>query len=297
MKHYMDKKHKNTELLFAFFGTPHLSVYVLDALEAQGMVPALMVTAPNKPQGRGLEFTPTPVKTWALERGIDVITPRTLKDETFVAEMHNTEWNVFIVAAYAKMIPRNILDIPQHGCLNVHPSLLPKFRGPSPIISSILADDRMSGVSIIQLSEMMDAGPILAQARIEIAKEEWPLRNSVLEEMLFTEGGNILAETLSALMAGEITPIVQDESLATYTKKWNSADALVDLQANPRESLLKIRAFDSGPRAHCFIENNGKHIRLIITDAEIRNGILHLLRIIPEGKKEMDYEDFMRSVR
>lgn len=275
--------------LFAFFGTPRFAVRVLDALEMHDLIPALVITAPDKPQGRGLEVKPSPVKEWALTRSIEVLTPTTLRDETFVAELQNSDWDVFLVAAYNKLIPKNILDIPRKGSLNVHPSLLPKFRGPSPALSAILADERSTGVSIMQMSEKMDAGPIVAQARIELEESEWPPKGSVFEDLLATEGGNLLAETLPEWLASSITPETQDERQATYTKKFDSNDALIDLQGNPREQLLKIRAFDKNPRAY-FIDETGK--RVIITDATITNDTLEVLRVIPEGKKEMDFKTY-----
>lgn len=280
------------EPLFAFFGTPRFAVQVLDALEAHGLVPALVVTAPDKPRGRGLELSPSPVKEWALERDIDVLTPATLKDEAFLAELQNTQWDVFAVAAYAKLIPTHILDMPTHGSLNVHPSLLPKFRGPSPALSAILADERVTGVSIMQMTETMDAGPVVAQARVELEENEWPPRGSVFEELLATEGGNLLAETMPLWIAGELTPEVQDESKASFTRKFTDGDALVHLSGDARTELLKIRAFDKGPRAY-FKTENGK--RAIVTDATVEEGSLKLLRVIPEGKKEMSFEEYTRA--
>lgn len=286
--------------LFAFFGTPKFSVYVLDALERQGMLPALVITAPDKPQGRGLVLTPSPVKQWAMERGIDVLTPEKLKDEEFLAELQNTEWDVFVVAAYAKLIPKILLDMPKRGCLNVHPSLLPKFRGPSPALSAILADERATGVTIMQMAETMDAGPIVSQARIELEEElpdatpgeGWPPKGSEFEELLATEGGNLLAETLPHWISGQIQAEPQDESQATFTRKFTDADSRIAFDpANPptgaaaRQALLKIRAFDKNPRAH-FIQD-GK--RIIITEAKIKNDTLEILRVIPEGKKEQDF--------
>ncbi len=144
--------------LFAFFGTSDFVLPALDALEAHGLVPALVITAPDKPRGRGKELQPTAVKAWALERGIDVLTPATLKDAALIAELGNTEWDFFLVASYGKFLPKAMLEIPKHGCINIHPSLLPKYRGPSPFISAILADDRATGVSIMQMGEVMDAG-------------------------------------------------------------------------------------------------------------------------------------------
>lgn len=285
------------EPLFAFFGTPHFAVVVLDALEAQGLLPALVITAPDKPAGRGQKLTASPAKQWAESRGIDVVTPATLKDEVFVAELANTEWDVFAVAAYGKIIPKSILDIPRKSSLNVHPSLLPKFRGPSPALSAILANERTTGVTIMEVVEKMDAGPIVAQARVEIAEEDWPPKGSMLEDMLAQEGGTLLAEVMPEWVAGTITPEPQDESLVTYTRKFIDEDALVNLEGDPHKELLKIKAFDKNPRAY-FLDNGpgraGK--RVIITEAEVKEGVLEILKVIPEGKKEMSYQDFVRSV-
>lgn len=283
----------NKKPLFAFLGTPRFAVHVLDALEAHGLLPALVITAPDKPAGRGLELKPAPAKEWALERGIDVLTPATLKDEQLVAELQNTEWDVFAVAAYAKLIPKNILDIPRRGALNVHPSLLPKFRGPSPALSAILADERVTGVTIMQMSEKMDAGPIVAQARVELLpaqegeEDPWPPKGSLFEDFLATEGGNLLAETMPLWIQGEITPEPQDETKATFTKKFTGEDSLIDINGEAREQLLKIRAFDKNPRAH-FFTTEGK--RVIITEAEVVDGQLIIQKIIPEGKKETLYK-------
>lgn len=306
---------------FVFFGTPSFSTCVLDALEAYGLVPALVVTAPDKPRGRGLQLSPSPVKAWALERGIDVLTPVTLNPTTgsgqeIIAELRNTDWDVFIVAAYAKLLPQAVLDIPRRGCLNVHPSLLPKFRGASPVISAILADEptqpdgsghsggRETGVTIMAMTAEMDAGPIVAQAKVEIAEEDWPPPASVLTDLLFTEGGNLLAETLPLWLAGKIDPVPQDDSKATFTGKFTSNDALIELSpgADEREQFLKIRAFDHNPRAHFFArrdggqaENSTEKIRVIITQAQWQDNRLVIEKVIPEGRKEMSYREFLTA--
>lgn len=277
--------------LFAFFGTPHFSVVVLEALQAQGYLPALVITAPDRPQGRGQKLTPSPVKAWAEKNGIDVVTPEKLSDENFIAELGNTQWDVFITAAYGKILPKSILDLPRRGCLNVHPSLLPKFRGASPVLSAILHNERVTGVTIMLMDEKMDHGPIVAQARIELEEDAWPPQGSFFEDMLATEGGNLLAETLIPWVEGEVTPEVQDETQATFTKKFTDADALVDLQGDAAQNLLKIRAFDKNPRAY-FLDSNGK--RVIITQAHIEDGKLVVDKVIPEGKKEMEYKDFRK---
>lgn len=284
----------NAKPLFAFFGTSELSVFALDALEKNGFLPALIVTSPDKPRGRGLATSPSPAKVWAGERGIEVLEPVTLKGE-IAPEFLNTDWDCFVVAAYPKLLPSSVLSIPRRGCLNIHPSLLPKFRGPSPVLSAILKDERQTGVSIMLMEEKMDAGPVLAQARVEIAAEDWPPRGGVLTEMLFTEGGTLLAETLPPWLAGGITPEVQHENEATYTKKFTGEDARVDLSGDARTNFLKITAFDKGLRAWTEFEKNGKKIRVIIADAEWKNDSLTITRVIPEGKKEMDYTDFLRG--
>ncbi len=300
----------NHKPLFAFFGTSRLSVCVLDALEAHGFVPALIITAPDKPQGRGLDALPCPAALWAKERDIEVIKPSTLKDESLVAELKNTDWDLFIVAMYAKIIPRAVLDIPRLGCLNVHPSLLPRFSGPSPVLSAILADERTTGVCVMEMVEELDAGPVVAQARIELEPEDWPPRGSVFEELLATEGGNLLAEIMPEWINGATTSVPQNESEATFTKKFTDVDALIEFDpvcppkgVAARATLLHIRAFDKSPRAYFMLINSNPEKqkecakRIIITDAIIEDDTLKILSIIPEGKREMPYQDFMRQFR
>lgn len=277
---------------FIFFGTPDLSVRVLNALEAAGLIPAVVVTAPDRARGRGNVVSPTPVAQWAESRGIEVLKPETLKDPHALADTANSEWDFFVVAMYNKLLPAHVLAIPQKGCLNVHPSLLPKFRGPSPVLSAVLANERTTGVSIMLLDEEMDHGPLLAQARIEIEEADWPMRGSMLEDLLSTEGGNLLAETIPGWVAGTVTPEPQDHTQATYTRKFSKEDARIDFAADPYENLRKIRAFDRNPRAHTFDKDG---VRLIITDAEVESGVLHLLSVIPEGKKEMPYAEYLRT--
>ena len=240
---------------FVFFGTSIDSQYALEQLERIGLEPALVINTKEIPD-----------------------------------DLKNTEWDFFLVCSYGKILKKEILDIPKHGVLNIHPSLLPKYRGPSPYVSAILDDERETGVSIMLLAEKMDAGPILAQARIEIAEEDWPPKGLTLSQMLFTEGVNLLAEILPDYLTGTLMPQPQDESLATYTKKFSDADALLDLQ-NPREAFLKIQAFDKSPRAHFM--HKGK--RVLVTEARWHDGKLELLKVLPEGKKEMPYADFLRG--
>jgi methionyl-tRNA formyltransferase len=244
--------------LFAFLGTSIDSKYALEALAKHGLEPAVVIDEKELPD-----------------------------------ELYNTEWDFILVCSYGKILPKKLLDLPRRGVINIHPSLLPKFRGPSPYVSAILADEHVTGVSVMLLEERMDAGPILAQARIDIEEADWPPQGLLLSQMLFTEGINLLAEVLPDWLAGKLEPTPQDEAQATYTKKFTDADALLDL-SKPREAFLKIRAFDKSPRAH-FINEKGK--RVVVTDAAWKDGALEILKVLPEGKKEMPYEDYQRGQR
>lgn len=286
---------KKSDIKSVFFGTSTFSLYVLASLKKAQLAPTLIVTAPDRPQGRKLVLTSPPVKTWAAENNIDYVQPENI-DAAFIAELRNTEWEIFMTASYGKILPKEVLDIPHYGALNVHPSLLPKYRGPSPIQSQILNDDRETGVTIMQMDEKMDHGPILTQARIEIEEEDWPLFADDLEELLGVEGGTLLAETIVPWIQGELTPEAQNETAATYTKKIEKADGCIDLKrGNPRENYLKLHAYKNWPGLFFFTEKSGKQVRVKITKAEFSNGVFTPLRVVPEGKKEIDYTVFLRG--
>ena len=182
----------------------------------------------------------------------------------------------------------------------MHPSLLPKLRGASPIQSAILEDAPMvepheTGVTIMLIDEEVDHGPIVAQEKIII--ENWPPKGSELEEILGALGGKLLAKTIPLWVAGTVTPQPQDHDNATYTKKMTQGSGHIDLADDPVRMYRKIRAFDTWPRAYFLTERGGREIRVIVTDAKIENSKLIPLRVIPEGKKEMRYEDFLRGQR
>lgn len=271
----------------AFFGTPQFAVHILEQLKETGLEPDVVVTAPDRPAGRGMELREPPVKTWALENEIPVLQPESLTDETGETDLlRNSEWDIFIVAAYGKILKKDVLDIPQKGVLNVHPSLLPKYRGASPIEGQILNDEKEVGVSIMLLDEEMDHGPILAQASIE---PEERMRASHLEELLATEGGKLLAEVIPPWLKGDVKAEEQNHNEATFTKKIKKEDGLIELGKNDLENYLKFLAYDEWPGVYFMLEKNGEEIRIKITEAAFENNVFTPLRVIPEGKKEMDY--------
>lgn len=285
---------KTSDAKIVFFGSPELSVTILNKMKSAGIIPALIVTAPDKPAGRGRVLTPPPVKLWADENGIETEQPVKIKGE-FTEELANTDWDLFIVAAYGKILPQTLLDIPKHGTINVHPSLLPRLRGPSPIVSAILEDEKETGVSIMLLDAGMDSGPVLSQARIEL--EEWPPTASLLEAILSDAGGDMLVEAIPQWLNGEITPEEQDHDKKTICKMIKKEDALINLADDPYQNLLKIRAYEGWPGAYTFIKRNDKDVRIKINSAHLNEKTEELVldKIVPEGKKEMLYTDFMRG--
>lgn len=292
----------SNEVKIAFFGTSRFSVIVLEEMKRSGFTPALIITAPDKPKGRKLVLTPPPVKVWAEENKVNFIQPEKL-DETINYKLQATSYDLFVVASYGKMLKKELLEIPKHKTINVHPSLLPKLRGASPIQSAILEDEKVTGVTIMLVDEGMDSGPILDQISIET--DPWPLKASKLEELLAREGGKLLAEVIPEWINGKITPIAQDPSKATYTKKIKKEDGLIDLSGDSYQNLLKIRAFDEWPTTYFFtpprksevgqVEKDHKKIRVKITDADFEDKVLKIKKVIPEGKKEMNYDDFLRG--
>ncbi len=280
----------------AFFGTPQIAVWVLEELEKQEIVPTLVVTNPDAPQGRKLILTPPPVKVWADARNIPVLQPTTLRSEEIHTALTHGAYDLFIVAAYGKIIPQSILDIPKSGTLNVHPSLLPALRGASPIRSAILGDIRETGVTIMCMDAELDHGPILAQERATFAPSEWPLRGHILDELLARAGGRLLANIVPKWLAGSITPIEQDHTAATFCTKITKEMGKINHADDPYQNLLKIRAFDGWPGTYFFVEKQGREIRVKIVDAELNaDRSLNITRVVPEGKKEMSYEDFLRN--
>lgn len=279
-----------------FFGTPQFATTILDILEEQDFSPTLIVTQPDTPQDRGMKPKPTPVSTWAHKHKIDVVTPSNLKPENIPDELLNSEWDLFIVAAYGNLIPKALLNIPKHGTMNYHPSLLPKLRGASPVRTAILTDARDAvGVSIILLDEEMDHGPILAQAKI--ALDEWPIGALTLEALLAEQGGILLAETIPLHLQGSINPEPQEHAEATFSKKIVKEDSRIELADDGALNFRKYCAYEGWPGIFFISKQGDKDLRIKITKASFENGIFSPKKVIPEGKKEMLYADYMRGLQ
>jgi len=273
----------------AFFGTPDRAVIALDQLKHAGTMPALIVTQPDRPQGRKLVMTAPLAKSWAIENNISVLQPDNLADEAFLSILRAGDFDAFVVVAYGKILRKAVLDIPKHGCLNLHASLLPRLRGSSPIETAILRDERKTGVTIILMDELMEHGPILAQKVVEPAT--WPISTSELATLLVTEGGRLMAETLPRWIDGSIKAQGQNHAEATVTKKIIKEDGLMDLSADPYQNLLKYNAYKGWPSSFFFREMNGKSTRIVITEATLEDGKFIIKKVIPEGRKEISWSE------
>lgn len=209
---------------YAFFGTPRFAAIVLRKLIDAGLPPAAVVCNPDRPVGRKKIVTPPPVKVLAIEHGIPVLQPEQL-DAGFVATLHGFAPDAFAVAAYAKIIPQKVLDVSRLGTLGTHPSLLPKYRGASPIQSAILHGDRETGATIYLMDAKMDHGPVLAQEALAFDPdtENYPS----LEEKLAERSGALLAGVLPKFLAGTADAHPQDDAAATFTKKFTTEDGFI----------------------------------------------------------------------
>jgi methionyl-tRNA formyltransferase len=286
----------------AFFGTPDFAVWVLDGLKEKGILPDLIVAAPDAPKGRRLVMTSPAAKVWAAENNIPVIQPEKIRgasEPAFIAELEalagGAGWDLFIVAAYGKILPESVLYLPHRKTINVHPSLLPLLRGASPLQSAILNDMKGTGVTIMLLDKEMDHGPLLAQGKAETAS--WPIDHRALGKHLAREGAGLIAQILPSLLDGTAKATEQDHAAATYTEKISKEDGLIDLATDGYKNFLRYNAYKGWPGVYFFIEKGGKRTRVTITEAALENGAFSVKKVIPEGKKEMGWDDFQRSLR
>lgn len=282
-----------TKLLF--FGTPDLSVPFLEALvnEPDFEVTAV-VTQPDRPIGRKQVLASSPVKKLALNKGILVLQPESLKNDSLTPLLPHplTPFDIFVVVAYGLLIPQKILKMPRLGCVNVHPSLLPKYRGPSPIQSAIVAGDAETGISIMLLDQGMDTGPILAQEKIALASNETQIS---LIEKIKKIGPKFLIQTLRDYAADKIQPQPQDNSQATVCKLLDRESGKINWSRPAAEIDRLVRAYQPWPGTWAEFDHKGKKLRVKILQTKINNGRLEILQVQPEGGGVMDYQSFVRG--
>lgn len=283
---------------FVFFGTGPLAESVLASLYRAGYIPSLVVTKPDRRMGRHMHLTPPHIKTWSEMKGIPVLQPEKL-DKAFCYELQAKSYELFIVASYGKIIPETILNIPTHGTLNVHPSLLPLYRGPSPIEQTLLDGNMTTGITIMKLDNEMDHGPILAQNAFIIPPE---ITVAPLEVMCGQAGGELLVHVIDPYLDGTLIPKDQDHSKATLCKKITKEHGEITLDTDIETVRRKFRALTPWPSVYFFFNHNNQMIRVKVASVDLTTPYPDsskaadvLLFVIPEGKKEMSWESFKRG--
>ncbi|MBI2674106.1 MAG: peptide deformylase [Candidatus Zambryskibacteria bacterium] len=250
------------KIKFVFFGSSQISHYVLEELEKTGLTPLLKISSAKEPLS--------------------------------IEELRKLDADVFVVASFGKILPKALIELPKFGTLNVHPSLLPRLRGPAPIQNMILSRDEKPGVTIMKIDEKMDHGPILAQ--IETPIIPWPDHCRVVVEKLGRIGGRMLTILLPKWLNGEINERAQDDTQASYTRLIKKEDGLLNLNDDAETNLKKVLAYSTWPGAYMFYTNKwGKKIRVTVKDAQVTNGLFSPTTVIPAGKKEMSWQSFLRG--
>ena len=232
-----------------FAGTPEFALRMLEALLEAGHEPVAVLTQPDRPAGRGKRLTASPVKRCAQARGIPVLQPQTLRDEAVAAELDALAPDLMVVAAYGLILPQRVLDIPAKGCLNVHASALPRWRGAAPIQAAILAGDAQTGVSLMAMTAGLDCGPVYAIEPLAIGAEETAAE---LHDRLATAGAELLVANLEAILTGALRAEPQDEALATYAPKIDKQEARIDWSLPATTLARRVRAYDPFPGAFFF---------------------------------------------
>lgn len=239
-----------TRIVFA--GTPDFALVSLQALVESGRRPVAVLTQPDRPAGRGKKLTASPVKRYAEQQGIPVLQPPTLRDAEAAAELESLRPDVMIVAAYGLILPQNVLDIPTHGCLNVHASSLPRWRGAAPIQAAIIANDETTGISLMAMTAGLDCGPVFHTSELTIGDDETA---GELHDRLAALGGAILVEYLDSILEGDLTATEQDESLVTYAPKIEKQDAAIDWSLPADEIARRVRAYNPFPGTFFFADD------------------------------------------
>ena len=240
-----------------FAGTPDFAVPPLEALIREGYDLCAVYTQPDRPAGRGRRLTPSPAKLTASRHGIPIRQPGSLRSEQEQAELRDLRPDVMVVAAYGLILPRAILEAPRLGCINIHASLLPRWRGAAPIQRAILAGDIETGITLMQMDPGLDTGPILAQARCPIEPRDTA---QTLHDRLAVLGARVLVENLPVFARGDLSAQPQDDALATYARKLDKAEAALDWSQSAAFLERQVRAFNPWPVA--FTSVGGKPLRI-----------------------------------
>ncbi|MGE5474871.1 MAG: methionyl-tRNA formyltransferase [Ignavibacteriales bacterium] len=294
-----------------FMGTPDFAKKSLESLVEAGQNIMLAVVQPDKPKGRGMKLAFPPVKEYAIEKGINVVQPLTLRDEAFIENIKNLNPDVIVVVAYGRILPKAVLDIPRLGCINVHASLLPKYRGAAPIQWPIINGDKVTGVTTMYMDIGLDTGDMILNESIAI--EDYDTLET-MHDKLAEAGGKLIVETLRKIENGTAPRIPQDESEATFTRQIKKEDGLINWENDSIKIRNQIRGFNPWPGAFTYYE--GKMFKMwkseeIMCDLKVESGIiikadakeglivstgngaLKIFEFQPEGSRRMTAEEYL----
>ena len=299
-----------------FMGTPDFALFSLKALVESGEDVVGVVTQPDKPRGRGYTLTPPPVKVYAVEQNIPVWQPATLKGEDFAALLSKIDPELIVVVAFGKILPKNVLDYPKYGCINVHGSLLPAYRGAAPMQRAIIDGCKTTGITTMYMDVGLDTGDMLFKDEVEIGEND---NFEDMHDRLGAVGAKTLLRTIAALKEGTLVAETQDASLATYAAKIEKEDCLLNFEDNASSLHNRIRGLSPIPLAFTHTPD-GKLLKIlasrrssvicpadalpgtvisldggVITVACGENTTLDILRVLPEGKGRMEAADFIRG--
>lgn len=299
-----------------FMGTPDFALFSLKALVESGEDVVGVITQPDKPRGRGYTLTPPPVKVYATEQGIPVYQPATLKGEEFAALLREIDPELIVVVAFGKILPKNVLDYPKYGCINVHGSLLPAYRGAAPMQRAIMDGCTTTGITTMYMDVGLDTGDMLLKDEVEIGEDD---NFEDMHDRLGAVGAQTLLRTIAALKEGTLVAQKQDASLATYAAKIEKEDCLLDFSLPAKVLHDRIRGLSPIPLAFTHTPD-GKLLKVlasrkssvvcpadatvgtvlsleggVITVACGENSALDILRVLPEGKGRMEAGDFIRG--
>ena len=296
-----------------FMGTPDFALFSLRALVEAGEDVVGVVTQPDKPKGRGYTLTPPPVKVYAEEKGLPVYQPKTLRDEAFAELLRQIDPEVIVVVAFGKILPANVLDYPKYGCVNVHGSLLPAYRGAAPMQRAIIDGCAETGITTMFMDVGLDTGDMLLKKSVAIDLHD---TFETVHDKLGECGAELLLRTLALLEAGEITPEKQDDALATYAQKIEKEDCLLDFSRTAKEVHDRIRGLSPIPLSFTHtpdgkllkilssepVEGSGRPGEVISLEngritVACGEGAVALLSVLPEGKKRMSAADFINGRR
>ena len=302
------------KLRILFMGTPDFALFSLKALVASDDEVVGVITQPDKPKGRGYTLTPPPVKAFAESEGIPVYQPTTLKGEEFAELLSNIDPDMIVVAAYGKILPKNVIDYPKYGCINVHGSYLPEYRGAAPMQRAIIDGCEYTGVTIMKMDVGLDTGDMITRKKTKINIDD---NFEDIHDRLGNEGAELLVETIKLIKEGKVTPEKQDDSLATYAAKIEKSDCRIDFSMPSKKVHDLIRGLSPIPLGFTKMPDgkmlkivsaklsakdaNGKEAGTVLSldggviTVACSDGCIDITAVLPEGKRKMPAADFIRG--